>query len=219
MLFRLLLRLKTLLTRVVWLGLVCLSLTIRTAYADTNYPKILVYGDSLSAAYGIPQQQGWVALLQKKLHDQNYRYTVINASISGETSSGGNTRIKSVLANAQPSIVILALGSNDGLRGLPIDEMKNNLHQIIIACKKQGAKVLIVGMKMPPNYGAKYTSSFHESFKSLSRQHNASLVPFMLENIATSPDRMQKDGLHPNADGQVILLENIWPKLQSMLKR
>ncbi|MDD2833285.1 MAG: arylesterase [Methylotenera sp.] len=197
----------------------CLSLTIRTAYADTNYPKILVYGDSLSAAYGIPQQQGWVALLQKKLHDQNYRYTVINASISGETSSGGNTRIKSVLANAQPSIVILALGSNDGLRGLPIDEMKNNLHQIIIACKKQGAKVLIVGMKMPPNYGAKYTSSFHESFKSLSRQHNASLVPFMLENIATSPDRMQKDGLHPNADGQVILLENIWPKLQSMLKR
>lgn len=219
MLFRLLLRLKTLLTRVVWLGLVCLSLTIRTAYADTNHPKILVYGDSLSAAYGIPQQQGWVALLQKKLHDQNYRYTVINASISGETSSGGNTRIKSVLANAQPSIVILALGSNDGLRGLPIDEMKNNLHQIIIACKKQGAKVLIVGMKMPPNYGAKYTSSFHESFKSLSRQHNASLVPFMLENIATSPNRMQKDGRHPNADGQVILLENIWPKLQSMLKR
>ncbi|PKO45149.1 MAG: arylesterase [Betaproteobacteria bacterium HGW-Betaproteobacteria-22] len=219
MLFRLFLMLKTLVTGLVRPGLLCISLAALPAYADTAYPKILVYGDSLSAAYGIPKQQGWAALLQKKIHTQNYRYTVINASISGETTSGGSTRINSTLAKTKPEIVILALGSNDGLRGLPIAEMKNNLHQIITACKKQGAKVLIVGMKMPPNYGTQYTGAFYQSFNALSRQHNAPLVPFMLENIATNPERMQKDGLHPNAEGQAILLENIWPKLQLLLKR
>lgn len=181
--------------------------------------KILVFGDSLSAAYGIPQQQGWTALLQKKFTQQNLHYEVVNASISGETTSGGLSRLDAALKQTQPAIVILELGANDGLRGLPINQMHANLNSMIQKCKKAGAKVLLVGMKIPPNYGAKYTASFSETYYKLSLQHKVPLVPFMLENVAAKPSLIQPDGLHPNVLGQPIVLDNIWPQLKAFIKK
>jgi acyl-CoA thioesterase I len=187
------------------------------AFAENS--KILVYGDSLSASYGVSQQQGWVAFLQKKLNENNYNYSVVNASISGETTSGGLTRFANTLAKTKPSIVILELGANDGLRGLPVKNMANNLSNMIVQSKKTKAKVLLVGMKIPPNYGPKYTESFSNTYPQLSQQHKISLVPFMLENIAGKPNLIQDDGLHPNALGQPMMFKNIWPELQLMLKK
>lgn len=187
------------------------------AFAENS--KILVYGDSLSAAYGIPKQQGWAALLQKKLQSEQYRYEVVNASISGETTSGGVSRIASALKQTKPKVIILALGANDGLRGLPITEMTKNLNSIITQSKKTGAKVLLVGMKIPPNYGPKYTDAFHRSYQQLSLQHKIPLVPFMLDNVAVKSQLIQEDGLHPNSLGQPIILQNIWPKLKLLLKK
>lgn len=178
-----------------------------------------MYGDSLSAAYGIPQHQGWAAQLQKKLQDEHYPYEVVNASISGETTSGGVTRIATVLKQTKPKIVILALGANDGLRGLPIQEMTANLDTIITQSKKSGAKLLLIGMRIPPNYGPQYTQSFSHSYQQLSHKHQAKLVPFMLDKVAARPELIQQDGLHPNARGQAIILENIWPKLRLLLKK
>ncbi|MGZ8262447.1 MAG: arylesterase [Methylotenera sp.] len=182
-------------------------------------PKILIYGDSLSAAYGIPQQQGWATLLQKKLDSQHYHYDVINASISGETTSGGLSRLTSTLAETKATIIILELGANDGLRGLPLKEMSANLSTMIKHSKKAGAKVLLLGIRIPPNYGPKYTESFSQIYTKLSKKHRVSLVPFMLENVAAKPQLIQEDGLHPNALGQPIVLENIWPHLQLLLKK
>lgn len=188
-----------------------------TAMAEN--PKILIYGDSLSAAYGIAQQQGWPILLQKKLIAKHYQYNVINASISGETTSSGLSRLAAALDEFKPNIIILELGANDGLRGLPLKEMSQNLSAMITLSKKSKAKVLLVGMRIPPNYGPKYTASFSQTYSQLSQQHKISLVPFMLENIAAKPNLIQDDGLHPNALGQRMILDNIWPKLQLMLKR
>jgi acyl-CoA thioesterase-1 len=188
-----------------------------TAMAEN--PKILIYGDSLSAAYGIAQQQGWPTLLQKKLIAKHYQYDVINASISGETTSGGLSRLAAALDEFKPNIIILELGANDGLRGLPLKEMSQNLSAMITLSKKSKAKVLLVGMRIPPNYGPQYTASFSQTYSQLSQQHKISLVPFMLENIAAKPNLIQEDGLHPNALGQGMILDNIWPKLQLMLKR
>ncbi len=187
------------------------------AFAEN--PRILVYGDSLSASYGVAKQQGWVSFLQKKLINHQYKYDVINASISGETTSGGLTRLASTLARTKPSIIILELGANDGLRGLPVKDMTNNLSNMIAQSKKANVKVILVGMKIPPNYGPKYTESFSKAYPQLSQQHKVSLVPFMLENIAAKPNLIQDDGLHPNALGQPMMLDNIWPKLQLMLKK
>lgn len=187
------------------------------AFAEN--PKILVYGDSLSASYGVAKQQGWVAFLQKKLNDQHYKYDVVNASISGETTSGGLTRLASTLAKTNPTIIILELGANDGLRGLPVKNMVENLSNMISQSKKAKAKVLLIGMRIPPNYGPQYTESFSNTYPQLSQQHKVSLVPFMLENIAAQPNLIQDDGLHPNALGQPMMLNNIWPKLQLMLKK
>ena len=180
-------------------------------------PKILIYGDSLSAAYGIPQQQGWAALLKEKLNKENLHFEVINASISGETSSSGLTRLTGTLKQTQPKIIILELGANDGLRGLPIQELRKNLSAMILQSKKSGAKVLLIGMRIPPNYGAKYTEAFNQSYRLLSRQHKIPLVPFMLENVAAHPDLIQQDGLHPNVLGQPIILDNIWPELRQLI--
>ena len=182
-------------------------------------PKILIFGDSLSAAYGLPRQEGWVALLQKKLHSEQYEYDVINASVSGETTSGGLSRLNAALAKTQATIIILELGANDGLRGLPLSEMKANLNAMIKQSKANKAKVLLLGMKLPPNYGPRYAESFTLSYAQLSKDHKISLVPFMLENVAAKPDLIQQDGLHPNALGQPIILENIWPYLQPLLKK
>lgn len=182
-------------------------------------PKILIYGDSLSAAYGIPQQQGWAALLKKKLAQEKFTYEVINASISGETTDSGLTRLASTIKQVKPRIIILELGANDGLRGLPINNMRDNLSAMIQLCKKSGIKVLLLGMKIPPNYGVKYTEAFSQTYTQLGKQHKVALVPFMLENVAARPDLIQADGLHPNALGQPIILENIWPQLRKLLKK
>lgn len=187
------------------------------AFADNS--KILVYGDSLSAAYGMTQTQGWVTLLQQKLNAEGYHYEVANASISGETTSGGRTRFERTIAAAKPKVVILALGANDGLRGLPVQEMHKNLSEMIAYSQKNKTKVLLLGMRIPPNYGPKYTEAFFQTYQQLGRQHNVSLVPFMLDQVAAKPDLIQADGLHPNALGQPVILNNIWPALKLMLQK
>lgn len=194
----------------------CLLLFVASnVYASER--TILIYGDSLSAAYGIPSQQGWAHLLSERVQLEKLAYQVVNASISGETTDGGLTRMTSSLNQAKPEIVILELGANDGLRGLPVKNMVANLDAMIRLCKKSGAKVLLVGMKIPPNYGPKYTEEFSQAYAKLAKQHKIALVPFMLENIAAKPELIQQDGLHPNVTAQPMVLENIWPQLSKLL--
>ena len=214
-----LLQSKLWLRKLLCISLLGFSFVACISHSNAANLKILVYGDSLSAAYGVAKSQGWVAFLQKKLTDQHYQYDVINASISGETTSGGLTRLANTLAKTKPNIIILELGANDGLRGLPVKEMSANLNTMISQSKKANAKILLIGMKIPPNYGPKYTDSFSNTYPQLSQQHQVSLVPFMLENIAAKPKLIQDDGLHPNVLGQPMMLDNIWPKLQPLLKR
>lgn len=214
MVFRFLLMFKCVVVSLLGLSFVALP----TAAIAKN-STILIYGDSLSAAYGISQQQGWATLLQKKLISQHYQYDVINASISGETSSGGLSRLPFALTKFKPNIIVLELGANDGLRGLSVKEMSKNLSAMIMLSKKAKVKVLLVGMRIPPNYGPKYTTSFSQTYRQLSLQHKVSLVPFMLENIAAKPKLIQDDGLHPNVLGQPLILENIWQELQVLLKK
>lgn len=183
--------------------------------ADT----ILVFGDSLSAAYGLNQQQGWVTLLQQKLKQAHYPHRVINASISGETTAGGAQRIAQALKQHQPSVVILALGANDGLRGLPLADMQSNLETIIRQTQKTRAKVVLVGMKIPPNYGIKYTQAFAQTFKTLAHRYAVNYVPFLLEGVAGNPQLNQADGIHPLAQAQPALLNNVWPHLELLLSQ
>ena len=181
---------------------------------------ILVFGDSLSASYGVPQGQGWVALLETKLaqkQSSKITYKVVNASISGETTSGGLARFSAALATHKPNIVILELGANDGLRGLPIIEMQTNLSQMITQAKTAKAKVLLIGMKIPPNYGLKYNKAFTQMYVNISKQYQVALVPFLLEGVAEKPELIQADGLHPIAVAQPKLLENVWSTLEKML--
>ena len=181
---------------------------------------ILVFGDSLSASYGVPQGQGWVALLEQKLARNKLdmaSYKVVNASVSGETTSGGLVRFSNTLATHKPNIVILELGANDGLRGLPITEMQANLNQMITQAKTAKAKVLLIGMKIPPNYGLKYTKKFSATYTSLAKQHNTALVPFLLEGVAGKPALIQVDGLHPISAAQPQLFDNVWKVLAKML--
>lgn len=176
---------------------------------------ILVVGDSLSAAYNMRQQEGWVALLQGRVKPLDY--SVVNASISGETSSGGASRIARALKDSRPALVIVALGSNDGLRGLPILQMKANLAKIISSAQEAKARVLLVGNRMPPNYGSQYTEAFARSFNELAQEFHIPLVPFQLEPIAARRELFQDDNLHPSAAAQPLILEHIWKALQPML--
>ncbi len=180
-------------------------------------PTILVYGDSLSAAYGIPQNEGWVALLVERLKQRKSNYTVVNASISGETSAGGAARIAAVLAKTRPAIVIVELGANDGLRGLPVAQMKANLAAIVQAAKRQGARVILVGMLLPPNYGAQYVNAFRTAFREVARDERVPLVPFLLEGVPNEREMFQEDNLHLVAEAQPILMENVWRKLAAMV--
>jgi acyl-CoA thioesterase-1 len=182
-------------------------------------PTILVFGDSLSAAYGISQAKGWVALLAKRLEAQGYGYQVVNASSSGETTGGGRTRWPRALDLHKPDIVILELGSNDGLRGLPLEQMRANLETMIQLAKSRGTRVVLLGMQMPPNYGPAYTTGFRAAFSELAKSHQVSLVPFFMEGIALNAELMQDDDLHPNEAGQPLLLDNVWPLLEPLLKR
>ena len=180
-------------------------------------PAILVYGDSLSSAYGVPQSAGWVALLGERLKQRKSNYTVVNASISGETSAGGAARIDTALAKTKPAIVIVELGANDGLRGLPIEQMKTNLAAIVRAAKRQGARVILVGMLLPPNYGAQYVNAFRAAFRDVARDERVPLVPFLLEGVPNEREMFQADNLHLVAEAQTILLENVWRRLAAMV--
>lgn len=178
---------------------------------------ILVLGDSLSAGYGLAPGQGWVALLDQRLRERDIPCTIVNASISGDTSAGGLARIGAALAQHQPDILLLELGANDGLRGLSLSAMKNNLNSIIDQAKTAGAKVLLIGMQMPPNYGPRYTERFQSIYGELAREEQLPLVPFLLEKVALESTLMQPDNFHPNARAQPLLLDTVWPLLQPML--
>ncbi len=181
--------------------------------------NILIVGDSLSASYGLAQERGWVNLLQQRLSNEKRPYQIINASISGETTSGGLYRIDALLASHRPAIVILELGANDGLRGLAIEATRNNLDSMIQRAKKSGAKVLLIGMRLPPNYGPAYTEQFHALFAKLAKKYRIQHVPFLLSAIAGQREYFQADGLHPTAEAQALLLDTVWPVLQPMLRR
>jgi len=190
------------------LGLFCLFLGF-SSFARSN-PVILVMGDSLSAEYGLPRGTGWTNLLQQQLLNESSQWTVFNASISGETSSGGLARMPTLLQQKKPDLVLLELGANDALRGLPIAETEINLRKMIQMSKRSGAKVLLFGMQIPPNYGQQYTKQFRQLYGTLATQENIDLLPFFLSGVAEKPELFQADRLHPNVAAQSILFRNVW---------
>ncbi len=177
-----------------------------------------MFGDSLSAALGIRPEQGWVALLAQRLQTQGYGYQVVNASVSGETTAGGLERLPRALQLHRPSIVILELGANDGLRGLPVSAMRDNLARMVQLSQGAHARVLLVGIRIPPNYGPRYTEEFAAVYPELARQYHLPLVPFLLEKVALNPALMQEDGLHPDAAAEPAVLDTLWPYLKPLLK-
>ena len=177
-----------------------------------------MFGDSLSAAYGIAQSRGWVALLGERVKRERPDYSVANASVSGETTAGGRARIDATLARFHPTVVIVELGGNDGLRGMPIGQMKANLAVIVEHSQKAGARVLVVGMKLPPNYGEEYTRAFEKAFDHVAKRYRVPLVPFMLEGFAEKPDYFQPDHIHPTAEAQPLILDRVWKGLAPLLK-
>jgi len=181
-------------------------------------PVILVFGDSLSAGYGISVDKGWVNLLASRLSTEGYGFEVINASVSGETSAGGLGRLPRALAAHHPRLVILELGANDGLRGLPVAGLRTNLQQMITLSQNAGAHVLLIGIRMPPNYGEQYTVPFAKVYDTVAEASRVPLVPFLMDKVADKPELMQADGLHPNEQGQPLLLENVWPRLMPLLR-
>ena len=180
-------------------------------------PTVLVFGDSLSAGYGIDIDQSWPALLQSRLASQGYEHRVINASISGETTEGGKTRIGPALERFHPDLVILELGGNDGLRGFPPEVMKDNLKTIVETTKASGATVVILGIRIPTNYGPRYTQAFENVYRDLSEQLGVLWIEFLMDGVASNEALMQDDGIHPNADAQLILLDNAWPIIRQAL--
>jgi acyl-CoA thioesterase I len=188
--------------------------------ANADAPAILVFGDSISAGYGLAHvEQGWVGMLRAKLKDEGYGYQVVNASVTGETSAGGLARLPRALALHHPRVVILELGGNDGLRALPIDQMRSNLGKMVDLAVDSGAQVLLLGMRIPPNYGPEFTEKFFAVFADVARDKKTPLVPFLLNDIALSPNLMQADGVHPNELGQPKLLDNVWPRLRPLLRK
>jgi acyl-CoA thioesterase I len=198
--------------------LVVLGLAGFSAGAET--PAILVFGDSISAGYGLTHvETGWVEMLRTKLKSEGYGYQVVNASVSGETTAGGAARLPRALSLHHPQIVIIELGGNDGLRALPIAQMRANLLQMADLATAAGAKVLLLGMRIPPNYGPEYTEQFRTTFTDVAQHDKLPVVPFLLEGIALTPDLVQGDGIHPNELGQPILLANVWATLKPLLKK
>lgn len=177
---------------------------------------VLVLGDSISAGYGVPAGSGWVSLLQKALQSQGT--AVVNASISGETTEGGKARLPALLSGHQPTVVVLELGGNDGLRGFPLAVTRANLERMITDATAAGAQVLLLGMRIPPNYGPRYTEGFHSLYAELAKAHDTALVPFLLEGIAGIPGNMQEDGIHPVAAVQPAILERVLPALRPLLR-
>ncbi|MCB1703247.1 MAG: arylesterase [Halioglobus sp.] len=179
--------------------------------------RILVLGDSISAAYGMSLDQGWVAQLATELQQDYPQVTVVNASISGETTAGGLRRLPSLLEQHQPSVVIIELGANDGLRGYPLQTLRSNLSALATTARDSGARVLILPMEIPPNYGARYTSGFRESFREVADETGSALAPFLLQGVATDPALVQDDGLHPTVDAQPLILANVLPSINDVL--
>jgi acyl-CoA thioesterase-1 len=177
-----------------------------------------VVGDSLSAAYGLARSQGWVALLEERLQRERLDYSVVNASISGETSAGGRARIAELIARHHPAVVILELGGNDGLRGLPVAQLKANLGAIVERSKQAGARVLLVGMRLPPNYGPDYTQAFENAFAEVAKRYRVALAPFILEGFGEKPEYFQPDRIHPTAQVQPLIAERVWRGLRPLLK-
>jgi acyl-CoA thioesterase I len=200
--------------------LVLLILVFAGFPANADTPAILVFGDSISAGYGLARvEQGWVGMLRAKLKDEGYGYQVVNASVTGETTAGGLARLPRALALHHPRVVILELGGNDGLRALPIDQLRSNLGKMVDLSVDSGAQVLVLGMRIPPNYGPEFTEKFFAVFADVARDKRAPLVPFLLNDIALSPNLMQADGVHPNELGQPKLLDNVWPGLRPLLRK
>ncbi|MFN9210507.1 MAG: arylesterase [Betaproteobacteria bacterium] len=180
-------------------------------------PKVLVLGDSLSAEYGLPRDTGWVKLLADRTRQQGYPHEVVNASISGETTSGGRTRLPALLKEHRPAVVVIELGANDGLRGLPLATMRANLAAMIDASRAAGAKVLLVGIRVPPNYGREYSDRFFATFAELAREKKVALTPFLLDGFAEKAEFFQPDRIHPAQSAQPQMLDNVWTHLRPLL--
>ncbi len=181
--------------------------------------SVLVVGDSLSAGYGFAKHKGWVQLLQNRLDHNGYKYKVINASVSGITTHTAKSNLPSLLKKYAPGIVIIELGGNDGLRGLPLSAAKSNLNQMIRQCRKIAAQVLLIGMRLPPNYGKRYILTFENMYRQLAHKHQIPQVPFLLAGFANNLKWMQADGIHPKATAQPLMLDNVWPHLQPILTK
>ena len=199
-------------------------LLLLTSYAAIGFtqvepspPTVLIMGDSLSAAYGIDQNSSWVTLLQQQLQHEGYPHRVINASISGETTSGGAARIERELNIHRPDILLIALGANDGLRGLSLNAMRDNLGDMIEKSKAHNTRVLLIGMRLPPNYGPAYTEAFHDSYFKVAQHYDVVHIPFLLAGVGQQKALFQSDGLHPTAQAQPIILDNVWPQLLKLL--
>ncbi|HKU71376.1 MAG TPA: arylesterase [Burkholderiales bacterium] len=195
------------------------ALALTFTVAPASAATIMVFGDSLSAGYGLKPGEGWVSLLERRLQKEKADYKVVNASISGETTTGGRNRIAGALKTHHPSIVVVELGANDGLRGGTVEQTKSNLEAIVDACRKAGSRVVLVGIRLPPNYGMAYTDKFRQVFPEVARQKKTALVPFLFEGFADKPDYFQADGLHPAPNAQPIMLDLVWKELQPMLKK
>ncbi|UZE94859.1 arylesterase [Alkalimarinus alittae] len=215
-------RLRYLHKRILYLFLIASILT--PAYSSsiqiTNSaapPSIVILGDSISAAYGVPTERGWVALLENKLKQEGKTYTVINASISGETTEGGVKRLPDIIDRHNPSILLIELGGNDGLRGFPLSLIKSNLQTLIDQAKSNNITPILIAMRIPPNYGRRYTSGFYNLFKETAEKNTVTLVPFLLEDVALKPELMQADGIHPTALAQPLLLDRVWETLEPLL--
>lgn len=196
------------------LVLASLLLASQSAFAGT----VLIWGDSLSAGYGLRPPQAWPALLEQRIVDARLPHKVVNASISGETTAGGRSRLPAALQTYRPSLVVIELGANDGLRGLPVPAMIANLQAMIDASREAGARVLLIGMRMPPNYGPDYTARFERAFQELAKTNKLRLVPFMMDGFADKPAYFQRDGIHPIADAQPLILDTVWRELKPLLR-
>lgn len=201
--------------RRILLLLLCLLTVVPAAAAET---VVMVLGDSLSAAYGIDREAGWVSLLAERLDRQGYEARVVNASITGDTSRGGLSRLPTALKRHHPDVLVIELGGNDGLRGVPLRETQRNLSHIVEMAQARGIRVLLLGVRLPPNYGPVFTERFQAMYHDLAQQHDVPLVPRLLEDVATDPSLMQPDGIHPTAAAQPRLLANVWPQLKPLLR-
>ncbi len=193
-------------------------MTITANGYGADAPTILIFGDSLSAGYGIDVDQSWAALLQTRLNDQGYEHRVVNASISGDTTEGGAARIDHAIATFAPSVIILELGANDGLRGFPPARIRGNLEKIITAGKDSGAAVVLLGIRIPSNYGPRYSRLFEDVYRDIAETHAIPWIDFFMEGVALNKELMQNDGIHPNAAAQALLLDNAWPMIRDALE-